>query len=255
MKRRIIASLAPLQSQNNYKSNIETELLFGEVINVLNFKNDWLYCENVAYKYNGWIEKKFIGENLEYSHNIINKNTIAYNKPNVTSPYIMHLYLNSKVLIKNSESDWSEIVINTKNFNTGFIPSSHIIKADEVNKKNWIDYAKEFVGVPYLLGGKSIKGIDCSGLVQLSLETNKIKFPRNTCDQISFVSNDIYDTNSVDKGCLIFWEGHVAIALNDKEIIHSNAYHMEVKIERLDEVVTRSLSMNKKILKIKKINL
>ncbi len=255
MKRRIIASLAPLQSQKNYNSHIETELLFGEVINILNFESNWFFCENVAYNYKGWIEKKYTGNNLEYSHIVINKNTIVYKKPNVSSPYIMHLYLNSKVLIKNIKLDWAEIVINSKNGYTGFVPKSHIIKLTDENKKQWIDYAEEFIGVPYLLGGKSIIGIDCSGLVQLSLETNKIEFPRNTCDQILFVSKNIYDTNSVDRGCLIFWEGHVAIALNDKEIIHSNAYHMEVKIERLDEVVKRLLSMNKKIIKIKKINL
>ena len=91
-------------------------------------------------------------------------------------------------------------------------------------------------------------------MVQLVLETNNIKFPRNTFDQISFLSENICDSTSIEKKSLIFWEGHVAIALDQNKVLHSNTFHMNVSIEPLERVINRSLLMKKKILKIKKIN-
>ena len=254
MKKRIISSFAPMYNQTNNSSNLETELLYGDIVKIINSKKGWCYCENTSDNYKGWIQNKYIGKYQKNSHYIINKNSIVYQKPNINSPYIFHAYLNSKILVKNIQPDWTEIILNTVNFNNGFIPTSHIQPINEPSKKNWFNYAKDFLGTPYLLGGKTIQGIDCSGLVQLALETNKIKFPRNTSDQISFLSKDIYDTNSIEKKCLIFWEGHVAIALNKDEVLHSNAFNMEVSIEPLERVIRRSLSMNKKIVKIKNIN-
>ena len=254
MIKRIITSFAPMYNQSDNSSSLETELLYGDIIKIINLKKGWCYCKNTSDNYKGWIQDKYIGEYQKNSHYIINRNSIVYQKPNINSPYIFNAYLNSKILVKDIQPDWTEIILNTVNFKNGFIPTNHIQPINEKSKKNWFDYAKDFLGTPYLLGGKTIQGIDCSGLVQLALETNKIKFPRNTFDQISFLSKEICDTNCIEKKCLIFWEGHVAIALNENEVLHSNAFHMEVTIEPLERVIKRSLSMNKKILKIKKIN-
>ena len=124
---------------------------------------------------------------------------------------------------------------------------------DNLNVKNWLDYAIDFIGTPYLLGGKTLQGIDCSGLVQLCLETNGIKLPRNTIDQVNYTSKQISDTKVIEKGSILFWKGHVAIALSKSKIIHSNAYHMEVKIESLENAIKRISLNSGKIIKIKKI--
>ena len=254
MKKRIITSVAPMFNQSDYNSDLETELLYGDLVDVIKSKNSWCYCKNISDNYKGWIECKHIGQYQKNSHCIINKNTIVYQKPNINSPYIFHAYLNSKICVKEIKTDWTEIILNINNMTNGFIPTKHIKPINETSKKDWLNYAKDFLGTPYLLGGKTIQGIDCSGLVQLALETNNIKFPRNTFDQISFLSQNIYDIASIEKKSLIFWEGHVAIALNKNKVLHSNAFHMKVSIEPLERVINRSLLMKKKILKIKKIN-
>ena len=252
MKKRIITSFASMHKKNNYSSNLETEILFGEAIKIIENRGEWFYCKNFLDNYLGWIHKKHLGDYLTHSHMIKNKNTIVYEKPDIKSKYLLKLYLNSKIIVKNILEDWTEIILDN-NSKIGFLPTRHIKLNDNINIKNWLDYAKDFVGTPYLLGGKTLQGIDCSGLVQLCLETNGIKLPRNTVDQVNFTSKKICDTKVIEKGSILFWEGHVAIALSKSKIIHSNAFHMEVKIEPLEDAIKRISLNSRKIIKIKKI--
>ena len=252
MKKRIITSFASMHEKNDYSSNLETEILFGEAIKIIDNRGEWFYCKNFLDNYLGWIHKKHLGDYLTHSHMIKNKNTIVYEKPDIKSKYLLKLYLNSKIVVKNILEDWTEIILDN-NSKIGFLPTRHIKLNDNINIKNWLDYAKDFVGTPYLLGGKTLQGIDCSGLVQLCLETNGIKLPRNTVDQVNFTSKKICDTKVIEKGSILFWEGHVAIALSKSKIIHSNAFHMEVKIEPLEDAIKRISLNSGKIIKIKKI--
>lgn len=252
MKKRIVTSFASMRKKNDHSSNLETEILYGEEIKIIHNNREWFYCRNIYDDYLGWIHKKHLGDYFKHTHIIKNKNTIVYEKPDIKSKCLLKLYLNSKILVKNILEDWTEIILENTS-KTGFLPTRHIKLNDNVNAKNWLDYTKDFIGTPYLLGGKTLQGIDCSGLVQLCLETNEIKLPRNTVDQVNFTSKNIYDTKVIEKGSILFWEGHVAIALSKSKIIHSNAYHMEVKVEPLKDAIKR-ISMNSgKIIKIKKI--
>ena len=252
MDKRIVTSFASMHKKHDYSSDLETEILFGEKVKITNKKGEWFYCKNISDNYLGWVHKKHLGDYIKHSHIIKNKNTIVYEKPDIKSKYLLKLYLNSKILVKNILEDWAEIILDN-NSKIGFLPTRHIKLKDNVNVKNWLDYAKDFIGTPYLLGGKTLQGIDCSGLVQLCLETNGIKFPRNTIDQVNYTSKQISDTKVIEKGSILFWKGHVAIALSKSKIIHSNAYHMEVKIEPLEDAIKRISLNSGKIIKIKKI--
>ena len=99
--------------------------------------------------------------------------------------------------------------------------------------------------------GKTFEGIDCSGLIQLSLQFCNINLPRNTNQQINFMSHQIKSTNKISKGCLLYWDGHVGIALNKNELIHSNLYHLGVEIEKINTCVERI----GKIKEIKKVTI
>ena len=111
-----------------------------------------------------------------------------------------------------------------------------------------------FKNTPYLWGGKSIEGIDCSGLVQICLETKNLLIPRNSSDQSIYKCNYLLDSQIIEKECLIFWKGHVAIAISNDTIIHSNSYHMSVTIEKeVDSAIRRISKTDGSIICIKKL--
>ena len=137
---------------------------------------------------------------------------------------------------------------------TGYIFVKHISPGFK-KQNNWINLAKEFVSSPYSWGGKTCKGIDCSGLVQSCLQYVNFPFPRNSADQQKFNSPSITDISYIEKGSLIFWKGHVAIGISDKKIIHSNIFHMSVKIESFDDANKRLKDICGNVLCIRQLNI
>ena len=119
--------------------------------------------------------------------------------------------------------------------------------------KEWIDVAFSFLGAPYLWGGKTFIGIDCSGLVQLALSASGILVPRNTDEQAKNFHNRLKTVSKIERGCLIFWKGHVAIVLKKNKLLHSNAYHMCVQTEPLNKALSRIKEKYGDITTIKKV--
>ena len=163
------------------------------------------------------------------------------------------MFFNSRVLATKSENDWLSIFIKNKK---GYIHKRDLTLLNQnfVFNKNWVSIALKFLNAPYLWGGKSHEGLDCSALVQLAFQNYDKNFPRNSSDQ--FKSNLLQTTHEdkLDKGTLIFWEGHVAIAINKTEIIHSNAYHMKVAIEKFKDAKKRIENSYGKIIGFKDLN-
>ena len=102
-----------------------------------------------------------------------------------------------------------------------------------------IAVAERFLNAPYLWGGKTSLGLDCSGLVQISLAACGIACPRDTVGQEPAFARSSSPSGKLQRGDLIFWEGHVAIVRDEATLIHANAFHMSVAIEPIAEAVER----------------
>ena len=247
----IISPICDLKKQPTNTSNLESQLLFGEKIKVIERNKNWAFCQSKVDNYKGWIEINCIGDYPKPNYKVKELFTIVYSKPNIKSKRKYSLPFNSKIFKINDTNDWTKILIN-KTY--GYVYKNHIIGIN-YRSKNIIKYIEYFLDIPYLLGGKSYMGIDCSGLVQLCLNFNGIEIPRNTIDQIDFKSEYFEDLEKLEKNCLIFWDGHVAISKSKNVIIHSNAYHMKVKKETLQVTKKRLIKNDLFIKKIKKLNL
>ena len=249
--RQVIVPLTDLRSNNANNSYLETQCLFGERVQILEEKGNWFKIKCEFDNYIGWVKKTCLSEINLITHIIVDKCIIVYEFPDLKSNKIFNLFCGSKVKLKNYNQDWHLIYISKKKI--GYISKkSLIIKSNEIYK-NYIFLLKTFLDIPYYLGGKSMLGIDCSGLVQLVLNISGIYIPRNTSDQVNYVSKNIVDTDIISKGCLIFWKGHVSLSISKTKIIHSNAHHMKVSIENFNEVNNRIEKEYGKVLAIKKI--
>src|SRR6478752_897515 len=123
----------------------------------------------------------------------------------------------------------------------GHVPAAHLAPID-VYETDFVAVAERFLGVPYLWGGKTTLGLDCSGLVQIALTACGIACPRDSDMQEQALGTAILGGLAAAeprRGDLVFWDGHVAIVRDRLSLLHANAFHMSVAIEPIAEAVSR----------------
>ena len=230
----IITPSTPLSKKCDYK--IDTELLFGEDIELIDEKNNFILCKSLIDNYIGWIKKKDVGVLPKPSHKVTQIRTFVFEDADMKSKIISYLPFGSKIKSFKVNNDWSKFNLTSKSF--AYIPSINIKKISNL-ENDWVDISKKFINTPYKWGGRDSFGIDCSSLVQLSLQSAGIYIPRDTVDQKLIKWKNITDLSNLQRGMLIFWKSHVGIMLNEHKLIHANATSMNVIVEDLSVVIKR----------------
>jgi len=135
-----------------------------------------------------------------------------------------------------------------------YLPLQHV-GSIERHAEDFVAVAEQFAGTPYLWGGKSSFGIDCSGLVQVSLNAAGIGCPRDSDMQQDALGGalDPAESKTLQRGDLIFWKGHVAIVRDADSIVHANAHHMATVIENTKDAIARIKSAGSEITAIKRL--
>jgi cell wall-associated NlpC family hydrolase len=137
----------------------------------------------------------------------------------------------------------------------GHVPTVHLRSIEE-NERDFVTVAERFAGAPYLWGGKTMLGIDCSGLVQIALSACGIACPRDSDMQERALGAPVDHATAsfqLARGDLIFWRGHVAIARDRDTLVHANAFHMAVVVERAAEAIARIRAMGSEISSVRRL--
>ena len=207
-------SIAPLRAENSDKSEIVSQLLYGESADIIEVKDNWTKIITHYDNYEAWMDTKQISP--------ISDEFLASRKTNlVKEPFQSTMTESGKVLL----SMGSEVTFETTAPTRGRDLSESIVNC-----------AKEFLNVPYLWGGKSFFGIDCSGFTQIIYKIHGIKIPRDTYQQAE-IGDALTFIEEAKPGDLAFFENkdgrihHVGIILADQKIIHA---HGKVRIDSLD---------------------
>ena len=225
-------------------SEVTSQILYGERFKILSKRNGWIKIKSLYDSYTGFIKNKNYVNKLKISHKVSNIQANIFKKPNVKTKKT--LYFGSKLS-----------VIEQRN---GFVrfEKNRWVKLKDIKKithkeKNFIKIFKLFLKTKYVWGGKTNKGIDCSALLQIFFYYNNLFYPRDTKDQIKYSKKKI--SKKLKKGDIIFWEGHVAICINSKKLIHAYGPEKRVVVMPINKTIRRILdTANLKVRKISKIN-
>ena len=175
--------------------------------------------------------------------------TFVYPAADIKTPPLMHLSLNARVAVREIGERMSELLTG------GFVVTRHLAELGR-NARDYVSVAEQLIGTPYLWGGKTRIGLDCSGLVQLALQAAGIAAPRDSDMQQSELGEEVLVPKSLEgllRGDLVFWKGHVGLMADGIMLIHANAHHMATVTETLPEAAERIARAGSEIIAVKRI--
>ena len=227
-------NVTSLKKSPGQSSEQVSELLFGEEIIIYEILNGWAWGQSQTDGYVGYVSMDHISCKLqENTHEVTALRAFVYKQPDIKASIITCLSMASQLSITHSRGLFAYIE------NLGWIFEKSIRTLGGV-ESDFVSVAQKFTGTPYLWGGRSSFGIDCSGLVQLSLRRVGVLCPRDTDQQASSVGSPVNDEiTKLLRGDLIYVNGHVAIMVNPHTILHANAFHMSVELESLEDFLSR----------------
>jgi len=230
--RQLFAHSAPIRNTPRHDGTQISELLFGEGFLVLDENEGWAWGQSIQDGYVGYIPAHDLINPLNApTHWVINP-THLYRRDDIKSAPITALPSGGLVLTEPHDKAAKFLKMPER----GFIPTSHLLTVQDTG--NYIDMAISFLDVPYLWGGRSHRGIDCSGLIQVALQAAGLNLPRDTdLQQISLSAQP--DDGGYSEGDILFFPGHVGIMVDDGNLLHANAHHMMTVVEPLDDVIAR----------------
>ncbi len=231
----VVTPVAALRPFPDLGRGIDTELLHGESVRVFDRANGFAWVQADADGYVGYLPEEMIGPAVEPTHRITAVRTFVYPEAELRKPPLRALSMGSLVtIIGDAETRGTLYFLLAEG---GAVIAAHCLPVDAPMAQDYVSVATKFVETPYLWGGRSGFGIDCSGLVQLALMMVGRKAPRDSDMQASF-GNPI-SRDELRRGDLVFWKGHVGIMEDEETLLHANGHTMTVARENFEAAVKR----------------
>jgi cell wall-associated NlpC family hydrolase len=230
---RIVFACADVQKAPRRDAMRMTQALMGEAVRVFEAQEGWAHVQLEADGYVGFVEEEVLAaRGPAPTHWLSVPSSFAYPAADLKTSPVQELFFGTRLTIISIEGQYA------RTSQGGFLPVSHVKPIGEW-RSDPAHIASEFLHVPYLWGGKTARGLDCSGLIQLALNACGISALRDTDMQEISLGRALAAGEALQRNDLVFWKGHVGILSNPKTLIHANGTHMQVVEEPLAQAIAR----------------
>ncbi|TMJ63542.1 MAG: NlpC/P60 family protein [Alphaproteobacteria bacterium] len=243
-------AIAPMREGPSADAMLLTQALKGERVTIYDRNSEgfaWGQLNGDGYV--GWLPDRALTPPVSKpTHKITSLRTLAFPGPSIKLPPAETLVLGDLVTVIREDGPFA---VTREGW---YLPGQHAGAIDSY-EEDFVAVAERFVGTPYLWGGKSSFGLDCSGLVQVSLSAAGVRCPRDSDMQENSVGKMLgaAESSNLNRGDLIFWQGHVAIVRDGDSIVHANAHHMATVIEDANEAIARIKAAGTEITAIRRL--
>jgi len=239
---RVVAGRAALRGRPDAAASMTSELVFGEDVNVYEVAHGWAWGQAAHDNYVGYMEVADLGPavGLVPSHRLGAALSHLYPAADLKQPPRLMLPMGARLAVVETRGRWHRVdpgagLVQGDDL---WVPAPHVTPLGAV-APDFVGAALALCGVPYIWGGRTPLGLDCSGLVQLVLAGAGIAAPRDSDQQAAALGKMIDEGTGLERGDIVFFPGHVGLMVDGTHLVHANAFAMGVSVDPLAEVVAR----------------
>jgi cell wall-associated NlpC family hydrolase len=235
----VAAAKTPVFPAPRADGDRDTEALSGEAVTVFEVREGWAWGQLARDRYVGYLAEADLarGNPPAATHVVTSPQALVYAAPTARAPVVETRYFTSRVAACAEADGFIEVA------SGGFIGRPHVAPLTE-SDPDIVATAQKVLHAPYLWGGKTVAGVDCSGLIQLCLDRAGIDCPRDTDMQQADLPGDLEigpeALPHLERGDLVYWSGHVAMMIDAMRAIHATAHVMSVTIEPILDIAARA---------------
>ncbi len=246
--RDVVEPQAPLRCDPSPEALLATEALKGERVIVFDTNGEgWAWGQLAADGYVGWLPANALAApGPPPTHKVASLRTFVFPVPSIKVLPLEALPFGARLAVTRSEAGFAVTP------SGGFVPAVHLVPIGKY-ETDVVAVAERFLGAPYLWGGKTMLGLDCSGLVQVALSACGISCPRDSDMQEAALGVAV-DASDPQRGDLVFWKDHVGMVRDRSSLLHANAFHMAVVIEPLMEAIARIRASGAEVTSVRRLS-